>query len=323
MKCFNPVPLTVSVKKDKHLQSLYNMKYYEKEHLYRNDRITYKELESNEKIINILAPCGKCFACRQNRLREWQIRLVHEYCRNFADKQIYFITLTYNNENLKDKSLDYKDCQLFIKRFRKHYKGQKIKYMAVGEYGFQSFRKHFHLIIFGMDKVVHNEIHKLWNKGFVHIKKCDVGMVGYLLKYSFKQHFINKKDYLKLGLTPPMFRVSQGFGKDFFLDNYKDIITRKYFEYNGKKYSIPRYYRNMLYMYYLKDGHEIIEEMQSLTKQYILNTLEECNKNFGFDYLDFKSLDELFLFKKLANEYLTNLNNKLYDKFKKNFKEKI
>jgi hypothetical protein len=43
-------------------------------------------------------PCGKCIACRIQRTNEWTTRIMHEY---ELTKKGMFITLTYNNEELK------------------------------------------------------------------------------------------------------------------------------------------------------------------------------------------------------------------------------
>ena len=322
MKCLSPVPLQVNVKKDKNIPSL-PKKDWENFHMKVTDPIYYKILELNYKGVNILAPCGKCYACRQNRVKEWTLRLAHEYYTNYADKQLYFITLTYNNENLGNPSLDYRDFQLFMKRLRKFYKGDTIRYMVVGEYGFKSYRKHFHCIIFGMSKVNDNDIHNLWQNGFVNVKKADINACHYLLKYSFKQHFINTKDYIKLGLTPPMFRVSQGFGKGFLLKYGNEVFQKPYFEFQKKKYAFPRYYRNFFYKCNMLDGWEHLDKQAENTRLYILDTMNKAGVNLGYDCLEFSDIAEYRFFKKQCKNYLDNQNKKLYQKFIENFQEAI
>ena len=57
-------------------------------------------------------PCGYCIACRLNRQREKQVRLVHE-CENWKDK--VFLTLTYADECLPaGNTLVKRDVQLFL-----------------------------------------------------------------------------------------------------------------------------------------------------------------------------------------------------------------
>jgi hypothetical protein len=61
----------------------------------------------------------------------------------------YFVTLTYNDESLPDnKSLDKRDAQLWLKRFRKLYPSGTIRYFLVGEYGEKTMRPHYHAVLF-------------------------------------------------------------------------------------------------------------------------------------------------------------------------------
>lgn len=68
-----------------------------------------------------------------------------------------FVTLTYNNEFLPVKRnggevemiLSRRDLQTFLKRLRKAIEPSKIRFYAVGEYGDESERPHYHLALFG------------------------------------------------------------------------------------------------------------------------------------------------------------------------------
>lgn len=60
----------------------------------------------------------------------------------------YFVTLTYSDEKLPPNgSLLKKDLQLFMKRLRSKYPSQSIRYFGVGEYGDQTKRAHYHIIV--------------------------------------------------------------------------------------------------------------------------------------------------------------------------------
>jgi hypothetical protein len=48
------------------------------------------------------------------------------------------------------ESISKRHLQLFLKRLRKHYNVQGIKYLASGEYGGKLDRPHYHLVIFGL-----------------------------------------------------------------------------------------------------------------------------------------------------------------------------
>ena len=60
-----------------------------------------------------------------------------------------FITLTYKEDQLpENNSLDYTHWQKFIRSLKKRNKGKTIRYFAVGEYGDQRGRPHFHALLF-------------------------------------------------------------------------------------------------------------------------------------------------------------------------------
>ncbi|UDN67885.1 replication initiator protein [robinz microvirus RP_171] len=61
----------------------------------------------------------------------------------------FFFTLTYDNEHLPSgEELSKRDIQLFIKRLRK--RNQGIRYFAIGEYGTEFGRPHYHAVIFNL-----------------------------------------------------------------------------------------------------------------------------------------------------------------------------
>lgn len=89
--------------------------------------------------------CGQCLHCRINQSRIWQTRLLLESRSSFDST---FLTLTYDDENIPwDYNLVKEDLTKFLKRYRKRL-GHKIRYYAIGEYGDETWRPHFHLAIF-------------------------------------------------------------------------------------------------------------------------------------------------------------------------------
>lgn len=166
-------------------------------------------------------PCGKCPECTQKKINDWTIRIDKELERSYFP---YFVTLTYNNENLPinpsyedidtktgeiltidaSSSLRKKDVQDFFKRLRKSHTKKfpdspPLKYMAVGEYGTKFGRPHYHIILLNcMDKSL---IDQAWSKakrvghntffyspiGFVHYPSLTAGAVKYVLKYLSKE----------------------------------------------------------------------------------------------------------------------------------------
>lgn len=91
-------------------------------------------------------PCGQCFHCRLNQARIWQTRLLLEAQTSYDSA---FLTLTYDDDNIpQGNNLVKSDLQKFLKRYRKLFQPQKIRYFAIGEYGDETWRPHYHLAIF-------------------------------------------------------------------------------------------------------------------------------------------------------------------------------
>ena len=135
----------------------------------------------------ITVPCGRCAACLTNRRSQWYVRL---YFENKNSKNSAFITLTYNEENVTTndwgiKSLNKSDIQLFMKRFRKNINFPGIKYFLTSEYGTETFRPHYHMLLFNLPLVndLRSILEKSWQKGFVHIGKVQEESINYCTGY--------------------------------------------------------------------------------------------------------------------------------------------
>jgi len=90
--------------------------------------------------------CGQCPPCRVNKKREWLHRIILE-ASQYEDNT--FCTLTYNDEHLPEGgNLVPRHLQLFLKKLRKQIEPRKIRFFAVGEYGDETKRPHYHLAIF-------------------------------------------------------------------------------------------------------------------------------------------------------------------------------
>lgn len=103
-----------------------------------------KELDGG--VVKVPFPCGQCFHCRVNQGRVWQTRLILESMTSYDST---FLTLTYDDDHVPaDFNLDKSHLTKFLKRYRKRLMPGKIRYYAVGEYGDETWRPHFHLAIF-------------------------------------------------------------------------------------------------------------------------------------------------------------------------------
>lgn len=145
-----------------------------------------------------LVPCGKCLNCLENDQNDWIARnmLEMEFCQS-----AYFITLTYNDEHLPhDGQLVKKDLQRFLNTLRKRLERKckekdlvpvKLTYFGVGEYGRQSNRAHYHLLLYDYPlRDLHamlQEVERCWNyRGFCQVKWANKGNIAYVCKYMTK-----------------------------------------------------------------------------------------------------------------------------------------
>ncbi len=110
----------------------------------------------------VQVPCGQCVACRLDYSRQWADRCMLEL--QYHDSA-YFVTLTYNDAHVpmswssdpatgeigsRTMTLFKRDFQLFMKRLRKAFPDDHIRYFMCGEYGSKYFRPHYHAILFGL-----------------------------------------------------------------------------------------------------------------------------------------------------------------------------
>lgn len=213
-------------------------------------------LEKNK----LRVPCGKCRGCRIKRSSEWTMRLTHEL--HLMKYKGIFLTLTYNEESLPytetgRPTLDKSALQKFIKKVRRriaHTKG-KIKYYACGEYGEETKRPHYHLIILGMtmrseyDKSV---IIDSWNgcdwtpirtkKSFGSVSPDSIRYTTDYIQKKFISSDPEKIRSVYGDATPPFQLCSQGIGKDWALEEKERIQRTGKISYKGKEVALPRYY---------------------------------------------------------------------------------
>jgi len=143
--------------------------------------------------------CGQCVTCRINKRREWTNRIVLESSL-YEDNT--FLTLTFNDEHLpEDLSVNKRDLQLFFKKMRKRNE-QGFRYFAVGEYGSESHRPHYHAILFGHPNcrrgitkytkrdsnccVVCSHVRNVWAMGNVYLGEVSVQSASYVSSYVTK-----------------------------------------------------------------------------------------------------------------------------------------
>lgn len=230
----------------------------------------------------LTVPCGKCQGCRTARSEQWAVRISHE--ASLWQKNI-FLTLTYDDFNLPDDySISIREIQLFIKKLRAklYYQYEngviplcdtKIRYFAVGEYGEKNGRPHYHLIIFNYSPAdlkisrvtsqnhrcyTSDEIALLWDKGYHEIGTVTKQSGAYVARYSFKKiggsnshdHYtrLNPLTGEIVNVHPEFATMSThpGIGAGWFDKYEKDVFPHDFVISDGKKHSVPEYYKKKL-----------------------------------------------------------------------------
>lgn len=168
---------------------------------------------------NALVPCGQCMNCRINKGRHWTSRILMELVT--SDRPAYFLTLTYNDENVPRTDQEYvptlrrQQFQTWLKNTNQNH--GPFRYYAVGEYGDDTLRPHYHMALFPGDGCSVDVVTNEWRKGFVSAYPMSATRAQYLANYTTKKLTSNTDSRLKDGQEPE-FRSSSrhpGLGAAF------------------------------------------------------------------------------------------------------------
>lgn len=128
------------------------------------------------------------------------------YLELLQHRQSCFVTLTYDPANLpSDGSLRKRDLQLYMKRLRQAVYPLQVRFFGVGEYGDQTFRPHYHVVLYGLGRMDHDPITKSWGLGLVHIGDTTKDSIQYVAGYVTKK--MTKKDDPRLQGKAPEFSL--------------------------------------------------------------------------------------------------------------------
>ena len=178
-------------------------------------------------------PCGTCVQCRMERAKEWKIRNCLELQHH---KVAWFLTLTYDDAHLPiDENgqpfLKRRDIQLFLKRLRKF---GKIRYFGCGEYGDNTARPHYHLLIYGMDfpltcvrfnGYTSPVLEKTWKLGSHLLEPVSPGSIAYVCGYVEKKQKVDLDSY---PVRPFVFMSTKpGIGMEYF-ENHKEDLEKSF-----------------------------------------------------------------------------------------------
>jgi hypothetical protein len=273
-------------------------------------------------------PCGQCIGCRLAYSRQWADRCMLELGYH---EQSWFVTLTYDDANLplsetvdqdtgeivNTATLVKRDVQLFMKRLRKNYKNlgydNQIRYFIAGEYGSQTYRPHYHAILFGLhldDLTLYKQssegynyynskfLNKCWQKGHVVVGKVNWDTCAYTARYIMKKQYGDAaKVYEKYAIQPEFTTMSlkPAIGRSYFDEKVAEgslnldtsdiwVSTPE----GGRRIKPPKYY-DRLFERICPDG---FSELKDVRKEFA----EDMNKlklqSTSLPYLEMLAVEE-------------------------------
>lgn len=227
-------------------------------------------------------PCQQCAGCRLERARQWAVRSIHE---SRLHRQNCVVTLTYDQDREPPfGSLHYPDFQLFMKRARKYFAPNLLRFYMGGEYGELYGRPHYHAALFGVDfpdrkpwkktagGVIDRSaiLEQLWPHGFSSVMPCNWETVGYIARYVMKKitgdaaadHYrVVDLSTGEIGYRTPEFNkmsLKPGIGADWFRLYRTDVFPHDRVVINGKEVKPPKYYDKL----FAKDFPDVFEDIQ-------------------------------------------------------------
>ena len=167
----------------------------------------------------------------------------------------YFITLTYNNDNCPI-CVDKRDCQLFLKRFRKLLEPHRIRFFLVSEYGEDFGRPHYHFILFnypfGMFQL-REDLKKSWQlcdpfwfDKYKTVQLCCPAAINYVAKYCLA----NLDDPDPIDRTFMLCSRRPGIGACYLTPQMLAYLRDRcdgFTKFKGRNFLLPRFYENKIF----------------------------------------------------------------------------
>jgi len=182
------------------------------------------------------------------------------------------VTLTYAEEWLpKDGSLVPQDLVKFMKRLRRYIEPRKVRFFGCGEYGEQTMRPHYHLLLFGYDfpdkrrvssrkeypEWTSSLLETMWGFGRTLIGSVSFESAAYVARYVTKkvtgplavehyQRVLPSGEIVEL--EPEFGRMSRrpGIGRAWFEQFGNDVYPADEVISRGVKAKPPRFYDGLL-----------------------------------------------------------------------------
>lgn len=209
----------------------------------------------NSNTYYIAVPCGVCSSC----LALKQSYIIQRCQLESIDNDLWFCTLTYNNESLPVTSVNgrkiryawLKDLQNWLKMLRKYdvFKGS-FRYLAVSEFGGKGHRPHWHVIfstpknpksnyydILDKERYLHDELLKYWRRNLGSTRKpIWQNLLTYVVrgsKRTYDFHYVNPS-FSRTGEDDVGFYVTKYVLK--FDDYVKRLKSGLYFNLSSEKF---------------------------------------------------------------------------------------
>lgn len=284
----------------------------------------------------VALPCRRCVGCRLDYSRQWANRCMLELPYHESS---YFLTLTYDDEHLPrsfscdpgtgeiispSAPLVKSDFQKFMKRLRFN-TGQKLRFMAAGEYGTETFRPHYHAIVFGLklDDLVpykaSRQGYQYWNsptldrcwtddlgrlKGYIVAGNVTWDTCAYVSRYIMKKQMgpESRDFYEQLGLTPEFSLMSRrpGIARQYY-DDHPEIWSFDKINIStpqgGRSFSHPAYLRHLFEIDYPDRAREFSEKRRLS----MLRSIELKKSLTDREYFDILKTEEELKIKRIKS----------------------
>lgn len=248
-----------------------------------------------------VVPCGTCNFCQSARRGDWCFRLEQELRVSVAAD---FLTLTYADEHLPRCNADgeyfesgclvKRDVQLFMKRLRKVQAEHicravrvriwghtlmladffsNLRYYLIGEYGGETFRPHYHIVLFNLSREILEDVCDIWKLGHIYRGEVNGASINYVAKYH-----VNKTSFVKDGRVAPFALISNrsgGLGKNYLeSESWHREGMMNYVINGGVIQRLPKYFKDRFFSPDEKDGlRREMEENGSLVMRQEIDRL--------------------------------------------------
>lgn len=267
---------------------------------------------SDKRLLVVPIGCKKCVECREQRAREWQIRLMEEVKHNRGRGT--FVTLTFNNEAIKklvtkieiqtrdkmvkagndpfgkiqlpvgydmDNAIATIGTRYFLENWRKK-TGESVRHWLTTELGHNGTENiHLHGIIWSKYRA--EMIRDRWQHGYVWPRSeneakwnyVNERTVNYITKYVSKMDFDHPNYIPKILSTP-------GIGNEYTAGAQARLQQRTkedtYKTNSGHKIGLPIYYRNKLFTE--KEREQMWLEKLDKQERYVRGVKIDVSKDY-------------------------------------------